>query len=182
MTYGMHKTRTYSLITAICLSLFTVYKVIEESGYMQSYGTLAKLVTILEITGYIGLTVASFVLNKRIAFIAAIVCFCVKVYVLAVNFTTVFYFLPLAYAALLVIILLSINGKGIIRYLWYISGLLLFFRWLYITKIYNFDIGFLLNGSNWMGYLSTILEAVTFLFAGLWLKEETTMETVKNTN
>lgn len=177
MSGKTNKARTFALITAICFALFAVYKIVDESAYMQSYNLLAKVVTILEIAGYIGLAAASFMQNRRVALIAAGVCLCVKVYVFAVNYSINFSFLPLAYAALLVIVLLSLQGKGMIRYIWYIPGLLLFFRWLYISRAYGFDMGSLFNANNWLGYLATILETITFLFAGLWLKEETTAET-----
>ena len=163
--------KKYALAAAICFAIYTVYKVIEESGYISSYSTLAILVTIVEIIGYAGLTAAALIRNRKLALIAAGACFCVKAYLFISYLSAAFGLLLLAYAALAVIILLSIKGQRL-RYFWYIPCLLLLVRWLYITKSFSFDMGVLLSADNRLGYLALFVEMAAFLFAGLWLKEE----------
>lgn len=165
------RAKKYALITAICFAVYTVYKVIEEIGYIPSYSTLAILVTIVEIAGYAGLTAAAFIRNRKLALIAAGACFCVKAYLFASYLSAAFGLLFLAYTALSVTILLSVKNIKI-RHLWFIACLLLVIRCLYITRSFDFDMGVLLNASNRLGYLALFVEIAAFLFAGLWLKEE----------
>lgn len=160
-----------ALATAICFAVYTVYKVIEESGYISSYSTLAILVTIVEIIGYAGFTAAALIRNRKLTLIAAGACFCVKAYLFISYLSAAFGLLFLAYAALAVIILLSIKGQKL-RYCWFIPYLLLFARWLYITRSFGFDMGVLLNADNRLGYLALFVEMAAFLFAGLWLNKE----------
>ena len=163
----------YALITGICFALYTVYKVIDEIPYLKVYSTLGILVTILEVAGYAGLAIASFARNRRVALAAAGACLCVKIYVLASHgFPRVYWFHALAYTALIIIILLSLKGIKLSQYIWYFACFLLFLRWAYVTKLFNFDPGIMFNAENWFGYLSLIIETAASLFAGLWLKAE----------
>ena len=166
-----NQAKKYALAAAICIAVYTVYKVIEESGYISSYSTLAILVTIVEIIGYAGFTAAALIRNRKLALIAAGACFCVKAYLFISYLSAAFGLLFLAYAALAVIILLSIKGQKL-RYCWFIPYLLLFARWLYITRSFGFDMGVLLNADNRLGYLALFVEMAAFLFAGLWLNKE----------
>lgn len=166
-----NQAKKYALAAAICFAVYTVYKVIEESGYISSYSTLAILVTIVEIIGYAGFTAAALIRNRKLTLIAAGACFCVKAYLFISYLSAAFGLLFLAYAALAVIILLSIKGQKF-RYCWFIPYLLLFARWLYITRSFGFDMGVLLNADNRLGYLALFVEMAAFLFAGLWLNKE----------
>ena len=172
---GTSKAREYALITAICFVFFTAYRIIDECTHMYAYNTLAILVAIVEMAGFIGLTVASFIRNRKIFLAAACVCFCVKAYVfycyLSTQYSRMFGLLFLGYAALVVIAVLSLKGVNL-KYLWFIPCLLIVLRWMYITKQFNFDIRALFDASNWLDYTALIVESVTFFFTGLWLKAE----------
>ena len=179
----------YALITGICFALYTVYKVIDEIPYLKVYSTLGILVTILEVAGYGGLAVASFTRKRGAALAAAGACLCVKIYVLAIHgFPRIYWFHPLAYTALMLIILLSIKGKKMSGYIWYVPVLLIALRWMYVTRQFMdiskqqiiIYIGTMFKEKDWFGYLSLIIETAAALFAGLWLKAELPEETNEN--
>ncbi|MCR5565616.1 MAG: hypothetical protein K6F61_02095 [Clostridiales bacterium] len=182
----------YALITGICFALYTVYKVIDEWQYIfitKVYGALAIMITILEIAGYGGLAVASFTRKRGAALAAAGACLCVKIYVLAIHgFPRIYWFHPLAYTALMLIILLSIKGKKMSGYIWYVPVLLIALRWMYVTRQFMdiskqqiiIYIGTMFNEKDWFGYLSLIIETAAALFAGLWLKAELPERTGKD--
>lgn len=176
------KAGKYALITAICFVFFTAYRIIDECTHMYAYNTPAILVAIVEMAGFIGLTAALFIRNRKIFLIAACVCLCVKAYVfycyISTEYSRMFGLLFLGYAALVVTALLSLKGVNL-KYLWYIPALLIALRWMYISKQYSFNIGMMFNADNWFDYTALIVETVTFLFAGLWLKAESTAEAEK---
>ena len=168
------KAKKYALIAAICFVFFTAYRIIDECRYIHNYNTLAVLAAIVEIAGFIGLTVAAFIRNRKILLAAACVCLCAKAYWFYLNISSgyiIFGLLFLGYAALAAVALLSLKGVNL-KYLWFIPALLIVLRWMYISKHLNFNVGMMFSADYWFDYTALIVESVTFFFAGLWLKAE----------
>lgn len=158
--------KKYALIAAICYAVYAIYNIIDVIIYVSNheYATI----TVFKILFWIrmlGMAVALFVKNQKIVIAAA------GVNALLGAYYTVTYFSLwnlcdfLAYASVVVFVILTLKGNDVVKKIWFVPAAVLL-----LGCVIDW-IEFLSATWIWKSMLVSIVEIVALLFAGMWVKE-----------
>lgn len=158
--------KKYALIAAICYAVYAIYNIIDVIIYVSNheYATI----TVFKILFWIrmlGMAVALFVKNQKIVIAAA------GVNALLGAYYTVTYFSLwnlcdfLAYASVVVFVILTLKGNDVVKKIWFVPAAVLL-----LGCVIDW-IEFLSATWIWKSMLVPIVEIVALLFAGMWVKE-----------
>lgn len=154
------------MIAAICYAVYAIYNIIDVIIYVSNheYATI----TVFKILFWIrmlGMAVALFVKNQKIVIAAA------GVNALLGAYYTVTYFSLwnlcdfLAYASVVVFVILTLKGNDVVKKIWFVPAAVLL-----LGCVIDW-IEFLSATWIWKSMLVSIVEIVALLFAGMWVKE-----------
>lgn len=159
--------KKFSLIAAICYTIYAIYKVI-ISVSNSDYATITALGVIFPIAA-LGMAVTLFMKNKKAVVAAAGVNALLGTYSI-INYLSLGNLCDfVAYAGAVVLIALSIKGNSAVKKIWFVPALVL---------LVGCVIGWIKYGSfrylsvQWRPILFSIVEIAALLFAGMWLKED----------
>lgn len=159
--------KKYALIAAICYAVYAIYNIINRIIYVSNfeYDTITVF-NILFWIGMLGMAVSLFVKNQRIVIAAA----GVNALLGAYNFVTYFslWYLCdfLAYASVVVFVILTLKGNDVVKKIWFVPAAVLLLGYV-IDWIKYFE--FL--SAIWTSMLASIVQITALLFAGMWVKE-----------
>mgnify|MGYP003187915629 FL=1 len=158
--------KKYALIAAICYAVYAIYNIIDVIIYVSNYEYAT--ITVFKILFWIrmlGMAVALFVKNQKIVIAAA------GVNALLGAYYTVTYFSLwnlcdfLAYASVVVFVILTLKGNDVVKKIWFVPAAVLL-----LGCVIDW-IEFLSATWIWKSMLVSIVEIVALLFAGMWVKE-----------
>ena len=153
--------KKYALIAAICYAVYAIYNIIDVIIYVSNYEYAT--ITVFKILFWIrmlGMAVALFVKNQKIVIAAA------GVNALLGAYYTVTYFSLwnlcdfLAYASVVVFVILTLKGNDVVKKIWFVPAAVLL-------------LGCVISAA-WKSMLVSIVEIVALLFVGMWIKEDAT--------
>lgn len=164
--------KKFSLIAAICYTIYALYNIVNQIIYVSNsdYATITALNVIFVIfwVAALGMAVTLFMKNKKAVVAAAGVnallgAYCIISYFSLWNFC---YFL--AYASVVVFVILTLKGNDVVKKIWFVPAAVLLLGCVigWITGGY-----FEFLSAAWKSMLVSIVEIVALLFAGMWVKE-----------
>ena len=161
--------KKYALIAAICYAVYAIYNIINRIIYVSNseYATITVF-NILFWIGMLGMAVALFVKNQKIVIAAAGVNALLGAYYIVTYFSLWNLCDFLAYASVVVFVVLTLKGNDVVKKIWFIPAAVL---------LLGCVIGWTTGGSfeflsaAWKSLLVSIVEIVALLFAGMWVKE-----------
>lgn len=164
--------KKFSLIAAICYTVYALYNIINRIIYVSNsdYATITALNIIFWIAA-LGMAVTLFMKNKTAVVVAAGVNALLGAYYI-ISFFSLWNLCDfIAYAGAVVLIVLSIKGNSAVKKIWFVPALVL---------LVGCVIGWINGGyfrylsAAWKPILFGIVEIAALLFAGMWIKEDST--------
>lgn len=161
--------KKYALIAAICYAVSAIYNIINRIIYVSNseYATITVF-NILFWIGMLGMAVALFMKNHEIVIVAAGVNALLGAYYIVSYFSLWNLCDFLAYASVVVFVILTLKGNDVVKKIWFVPAAVLLFGCVigWITVGY-----FEFLSAAWKSMLVSIVEIVALLFAGMWVKE-----------
>ena len=161
--------KKYALIAAICYAVYAIYNIINGIIYVSNseYATITVF-NILFWIGMLGMAVALFVKNQKIVIAAAGVNALLGAYYIVTYFSLWNLCDFLAYASVVVFVVLTLKGNDVVKKIWFVPAAVLLLGCVigWITSGY-----FEFLSAAWKSMLVSIVEIVALLFAGMWVKE-----------
>lgn len=161
--------KKYALIAAICYAVYAIYNIINRIIYVSNskYATITVF-NILFWIGMLGMAVALFVKNQKIVIAAAGVNALLGAYYIVTYFSLWNLCDFLAYASVVVFVILTLKGNDVVKKIWFVPAAVLLLGCVigWITGRY-----FEYLSAAWKSMLVSIVEIVALLFAGMWVKE-----------
>lgn len=161
--------KKYALIAAICYAVYAIYNIINRIIYVSNseYATITVF-NILFWIGMLGMAVALFVKNQKIVIAAAGVNALLRAYYIVTYFSLWNLCDFLAYASVVVFVILTLKGNDVVKKIWFVPAAVLLLGCVigWITGGY-----FEFLSAAWKSMLVSIVEIVALLFAGMWVKE-----------
>lgn len=161
--------KKYALIAAICYAVYAIYNIINRIIYVSNseYATITVF-NILFWIGMLGMAVALFVKNQKIVIAAAGVNALLGAYYIVTYFSLWNLCDFLAYASVVVFVVLTLKGNDVVKKIWFIPAAVLLLGCVigWITGGY-----FEFLSAAWKSMLVSIVEIVALLFVGMWVKE-----------
>lgn len=161
--------KKYALIAAICYAVYAAYNIINRIIFVsRSYYASLTALNVLSWIGMIGMAVALFMKNQKIAIAAAGVNALLGAYYIIRYFSLWKLCDFLAYAAIVVFLVLSLKGNDVVKKIWFVPAAVL---------LLGCVIGWITDGyfkflwAEWKSMLVSIVEIVALLFVGMWVKE-----------
>lgn len=157
------------MIAAICYAVYAIYNIINGIIFVSNseYATITVF-NILFWIGMLGMAVALFVKNQKIVIAAAGVNALLGAYYIVTYFSLWNLCDFLAYASVVVFVILTLKGNDVVKKIWFVPAAVLFLGCV---------IGWITGGyfevllAAWKSMLVSIVEIVALLFAGMWVKE-----------
>ena len=168
----MRKTESgkkYALIAAICYAVYAIYNIIDVIIYVSNYEYAT--ITVFKILFWIrmlGMAVALFVKNQKIVIAAAGVNALLGAYYIVTYFSLWNLCDFLAYASVVVFVILTLKGNDVVKKIWFVPAAVLL-----LGCVIDW-IEFLSATWIWKSMLVSIVEIVALLFVGMWIKEDAT--------
>ena len=161
--------KKYALIAAICYAVYAIYNIINIIIYVSNseYATITVF-NILFWIGMLGMAVALFVKNQKIVIAAAGVNALLGAYYIVTYFSLWNLCDFLAYASVVVFVILTLKGNDVVKKIWFVPAAVLLLGCVigWITGGY-----FEFLSAAWKSMLVSIVEIVALLFVGMWVKE-----------
>lgn len=161
--------KKYALIAAICYAVYAIYNIINGIIYVSNseYATITVF-DILFWIGMLGMAVALFVKNQKIVIAAAGVNALLGAYYIVAYFSLWNLCDFLAYASVVVFVILTLKGNDVVKKIWFVPAAVLLLGCVigWITGGY-----FEFLSAAWKSMLVSIVEIVALLFVGMWVKE-----------
>ena len=158
--------KKYALIAAICYAVYAIYNIIDGIIYVSNYEYATITVfNILFWIGMLGMAVALFVKNQKIVIAAAGVNALLGAYYIVTYFSLWNLCDFLAYASVVVFVILTLKGNDVVKKIWFVPAAVLL-----LGCVIDW-IEFLSATWIWKSMLVSIVEIVALLFAGMWVKE-----------
>lgn len=159
----------YALIAAICYAVYAIYNIIDGIIYVSNYEYATITVfNILFWIGMLGMAVALFVKNQKIVIAAAGVNTLLGAYYIVTYFSLWNLCDFLAYASVVVFVILTLKGNDVVKKIWFVPAAVLL-----LGCVIDW-IEFLSATWIWKSMLVSIVEIVALLFVGMWIKEDAT--------
>lgn len=161
--------KKYALIAAICYAVYAIYNIIDVIIYVSNYEYAT--ITVFKILFWIrmlGMAVALFVKNQKIVIAAAGVNALLGAYYIVTNFSLWNLCDFLAYASVVVFVILTLKGNDVVKKIWFVPAAVLL-----LGCVIDW-IEFLSATWIWKSMLVSIVEIVALLFVGMWIKEDAT--------
>lgn len=173
--------KKYALIAAICYAAIAIYSIINRITYVNKNPEYASItvVNILTWVIFIGFAVVLFIKNKKALLAVAGANTVLNIYFLIQNFSLFNLFDFLAYAALIIIIILALKSNISATKLWFVAAVLLFVGSLITWITYGY---FSYLSAAWKSMLVTIIECVALMFSGMWIKDDLSPAETTQTN
>ena len=159
--------KKFAIIAALCYAVTVLYNIITRISFVDSVVGVHFIISWVII---IALAVALFLRSKKSVVVAAganILCY---LYYLINYFSVWHLFDFLAYAILVVVIVLAIKGSAAISKMWFLAGATLllgnmigWFQFNYFSRL----------SGTWEAILFAVVEAAALILCGLWLKNDT---------
>lgn len=164
--------KKYALIAAICYAVYAIYNIIDVIIYVSNYEYAT--ITVFKILFWIrmlGMAVALFVKNQKIVIAAAGVNALLGAYYIVTYFSLWNLCDFLAYASVVVFVILTLKGNDVVKKIWFVPAAVLLLGCVigWITGGY-----FEFLSAAWKSMLVSIVEIVALLFVGMWIKEDAT--------
>lgn len=153
--------KKYALISAICYAVYAIYNIIDGIIYVSNYEYAT--ITVFDILfwiGMLGMAVALFVKNQKIVIAAAGVNALLGAYYIVTHFRLWNLCDFLAYASVVVFVILTLKGNDVVKKIWFVPAAVLL-------------LGCVISAA-WKSMLVSIVEIVALLFVGMWIKEDAT--------
>lgn len=161
--------KKYALIAAICYAVYAIYNIIDGIIYVSNYEYATITVfNILFWIGMLGMAVALFVKNQKIVIAAAGVNALLGAYYIVTYFSLWNLCDFLAYASVVVFVILTLKGNDVVKKIWFVPAAVLL-----LGCVIDW-IEFLPATWIWKSMLVSIVEIVALLFVGMWIKEDAT--------
>ena len=161
--------KKYALIAAICYAVYAIYNIIDGIIYVSNYEYATITVfNILFWIGMLGMAVALFVKNQKIVIAAAGVNALLGAYYIVAYFSLWNLCDFLAYASVVVFVILTLKGNDVVKKIWFVPAAVLL-----LGCVIDW-IEFLSATWIWKSMLVSIVEIVALLFVGMWIKEDAT--------
>lgn len=161
--------KKYALIAAICYAVYAIYNIIDGIIYVSNYEYATITVfNILFWIGMLGMAVALFVKNQKIVIAAAGVNALLGAYYIVTYFSLWNLCDFLAYASVVVFVILTLKGNDVVKKIWFVPAAVLL-----LGCVIDW-IEFLSATWIWKSMLVSIVEIVALLFVGMWIKEDAT--------
>lgn len=175
--------KKYALIAAICYAAIAIYSIIYRITDVNKKPEYASItvVDILNRVIFIGFAVVLFIKNKKALLAVAGAYTVLNIYFLIQYFSLFNSFYCLAYAALIIIIILALNSNISATKLWFVAAVLLFLGRL-ITWITDGYFSYLYLSAVWESMLVSIIECVALMFSGMWIKDDLSPAETTQTN
>ena len=161
--------KKYALIAAICYAVYAIYNIINRIIYVSNseYATITGFNILLWI-GMLGMAVALFMKNHKIVIAAAGVNALLGAYHIVSYFSLWNLCDFLAYASVVVFVVLTLKGNDVVKKIWFVPAAVLLLGYViyWITDGY-----FEFLSVAWKSMLVSIVEIVALLFVGMWVKE-----------
>lgn len=161
--------KKYALIAAICYAVYAIYDIINVIIFVSNFEHATITVfNILFWIGMLGMAVALFVKNQKIVIAAAGVNALLGAYYIVTYFSLWNLCDFLAYASVVVFVILTLKGNDVVKKIWFVPAAVLLLGCVigWITGGY-----FEVLSAAWKSMLVSIVEIVALLFAGMWVKE-----------
>lgn len=161
--------KKYALIAAICYAVYAIYNIIDVIIYVSNYEYAT--ITVFKILFWIrmlGMAVALFVKNQKIVIAAAGVNALLGAYYIVTYFSLWNLCDFLAYASVVVFVILTLKGNDVVKKIWFVPAAVLL-----LGCVIDW-IEFLSATWIWKSMLVSIVEIVALLFVGMWIKEDAT--------
>lgn len=173
--------KKYALIAAICYAAIAIYSIINRITYVNKNPEYASItvVNILTWVIFIGFAVVLFMKNKKALLAVAGANTVLDIYFLIRNFSLFNLFDFLAYAALIIIIILALKSNISATKIWFLAAVLLFVGSLIMWIKYGY---FSYLSAAWKSMLVTIIECVALMFSGMWIKDDLSPAETTQTN
>lgn len=158
----------YSLIAAICYTVYALYNIIRIIYVSNSdYATITAVNVIFWIAA-IGMATTLFMKNKKAVVAAAGVNALLGAYYIISYFSLWNLCDFLAYASVVVFVVLTIKGNDVVKKIWFVPAAVLLLGCVigWITGGY-----FEFLSATWKSMLVSSVEIVALLFVGMWVKE-----------
>ena len=161
--------KKYALISAICYAVYAIYNIIDGIIYVSNYeyATITAF-DILFWIGMLGMAIALFVKNQKIVIAAAGVNTLLGAYYIVTYFSLWNLCDFLAYASVVVFVILTLKGNDVVKKIWFVPAAVLL-----LGCVIDW-IEFLSATWIWKSMLVSIVEIVALLFVGMWIKEDAT--------
>lgn len=159
--------KKYALIAAICYAVYAIYNIIDVIIYVSNYEYAT--ITVFKILFWIrmlGMAVALFVKNQKIVIAAAGVNALLGAYYIVTYFSLWNLCDFLAYASVVVFVILTLKGNDVVKKIWFVPAAVLL-----LGCVIDW-IEFLSATWIWKSMLVSIVEIVALLFVGMWIKED----------
>lgn len=153
--------KKYALISTICYAVYAIYNIIDGIIYVSNYEYAT--ITVFDILfwiGMLGMAVALFVKNQKIVIAAAGVNALLGAYYIVTHFRLWNLCDFLAYASVVVFVILTLKGNDVVKKIWFVPAAVLL-------------LGCVISAA-WKSMLVSIVEIVALLFVGMWIKEDAT--------
>ena len=158
--------KKYALIAATCYAVYAIYNIIDVIIYVSNYEYATITVfKILFWIGMLGMAVALFVKNQKIVIAAAGVNALLGAYYIVTYFSLWNLCDFLAYASVVVFVILTLKGNDVVKKIWFVPAAVLL-----LGCVIDW-IEYLSATWIWKSMLVSIVEIVALLFAGMWVKE-----------
>ena len=161
--------KKYALIAAICYAVYAIYNIINRIIYVSNseYATITVF-NILFWIGMLGMAVALFMKNQKIVITAAGVNALLGAYYIVTYFSLWNLCDFLAYASVVVFVVLTLKGNDVVKKIWFVPAAVLL-----LGCVIGWTTGgyFEFLSAAWKSMLVSIVEIVALLFAGMWVKE-----------
>ena len=160
--------KQYAFIAAISYTVYVLYNIVTRIDYFVRGGYPIAAINFLIWIILIGIAVACFTKNRTVLLVAAGAKTLLFVYRLlnVFNLGNVLGFL--AYAALLVLALLSIKKNKLAGSIWFLPAAFMIAVYLIDWTRYGY---FNYLSTAWESMLAAIVKLVGLIFAGMWIKE-----------
>ena len=118
--------KKYALIAAICYAVYAIYNIIDGIIYVSNYEYATITVfNILFWIGMLGMAVALFVKNQKIVIAAAGVNALLGAYYIVTYFSLWNLCDFLAYASVVVFVILTLKGNDVVKKIWFVPAAVL---------------------------------------------------------
>ena len=163
--------KKYALVAAICYAAIAIYSIINPIISAHNYPGYVSItaVNILTWVILIGFAVVLFMKNKKALLAVAGVNTVLNMYFLIQYFSLFNLFDFIAYAALIIIIILALKSNISATKIWFSAAVLLFVGSLIMWIEYGY---FSYLSAAWKSILVTIIECVALMLSGMWIKND----------
>lgn len=164
--------KKYALVAAICYAAIAIYSIINRIIYAHNYYPGYASITAVNILTWvilIGFAVVLFMKNKKALLAVAGANTVLNMYFLIQNFSLFNLFDFIAYAALIIIIILALKSNISATKIWFSAAVLLFVGSLIMWIEYGY---FSYLSAAWKSILVTIIECVALMLSGMWIKND----------